>query len=71
MTDPEKPHKAIITVKAEVHDLLDTGECSGRVAFEIKEFFLQIDGMNLNDTVKRLNETLGELKATCREQTTS
>lgn len=68
MTDAGSPHKAIIFVSAEVHDLLPTGECSGRIAFEIKRFPMMIDGMNKGDTIKRLNETLEGLKATCRSQ---
>ena len=61
-------HRAIIWVKAEVHDLLKTGECSGRVKYEIKQFPMTIDGMNENDCIKRLNETVEELKTKCRNQ---
>ncbi len=61
-------HTAIIFIKAEVQDQLDTGECSGRVKYEIKQFPLKIEGMDFNDAVKRLNETLAGLKETCRNQ---
>lgn len=61
-------HKAIIFIDAEIQDCLKTGECSGRVVFKIDRFPLTIDGSDLNDATKRLNETLAELKQTCLNQ---
>lgn len=64
----EERHQAIIWVEAEVHDLLQTGECSGRCQFAIKKFPLMITGINKDDAIKRLNETLEGLKEACLKQ---
>lgn len=45
-----------------------TGEFSGRKTFEIKRFPMTITGMDENDTIKRVNETIAELKVKCQAQ---
>lgn len=67
MTKEDKPHKAIINVQIEVHDILDTGECSGRIVdlsqYDIQPFFLlSVDGENLNDCLQNLKTRLDCLK---------
>ncbi len=63
--NPDVPHAALVLVSAEVHELRPTGELSGRPVYEIAEFPLRVDGLNRADCIKRLNETLEELKRKC------
>lgn len=67
MIKEDKPHKAIINIQIEVHDILDTGECSGRIVdleqYNIQPYFLlSIDGENLNDCLKNLKTRLNSLR---------
>lgn len=63
------PHKAIVIVRAEVHEILPDGQCSGRPSYKVQDFILgSIDGCNLEETVSRLEGFIKELKATCQNQ---
>jgi hypothetical protein len=67
--ETHKPHTAVISVQLEVHSLLDTGECSGRVvnrevldSYDIKDAFLAtVNGITLDDCLKKLKVKLEEL----------
>lgn len=69
MSETHKPHMAVITVKLEVHSLLDTGECSGRVVnkkvleqYGIKDTFLtSVNGYTMDDCLKKLKTKLEKL----------
>lgn len=66
-TAPGVPHKAIIWVMAEVHDVNEFGECTGRIAHEIKQHVIAtIDAPTRDEAIKRLNESLSGLKITCQ-----
>lgn len=68
--ETHKPHQAVISIQLEVHSLLDTGECSGRVVhrnvlaeYGIQDAFLStITGVTLDDCLQKLATKLGELK---------
>ena len=68
--ETHKPHTAVISVQLEVHSLLDTGECSGRVVnkevlatYEIHPAFLTtVSGITLDDCLEKLAKKLEELK---------
>lgn len=60
------PHKAVIFVRAEVHEVLPTGECSGRPVYKIVEFPLALDGADKNICIRKLNELLAQWKETCK-----
>jgi hypothetical protein len=68
MTDVDRPHTAVMNVMIEVHDLLDTGECSGKVvpAEILKQnginsnIILSVSGINMEDCFKKLKKKLKE-----------
>jgi hypothetical protein len=60
------PHRAVIFIQAEVHELLPSGECSGRKIFDIKQFPIYLDGMDRNIAIRKLNELLAEVKEKCK-----
>lgn len=66
VTNERAPHRAIIWIRAEVHELLPSGECTGRPASEIKQFALSLDGLDLSQATVRLNTLLEEVKTKCR-----
>lgn len=69
MSTTHKPHTAVISVQLEVHQLLETGECSGRVVsidilsdYGIESAFLtSISGYTLDDCLKKLKNKLDKL----------
>lgn len=65
----ESPHRNIIWVMAETHQLLKTGECSGRKVYELKRFPLVIDGSSKDDAIQKLNQFVQELKQKCQKST--
>jgi hypothetical protein len=60
------PHKAVVLIKIEVHDILPTGECSGNpVSSEIlKEYnllpnmLLSVDGIDMDDCLRNLKNKI-------------
>lgn len=64
-----KPHTAVISVQLEVHSLLETGECSGRVVskdvlneYNINGAFLTtISGSTREDCLKKLQTKMEAL----------
>lgn len=70
MSETDKPHTAVLSVELEVHSLLDTGECSGRIVNEqkLKEhgitpaFLINVSGYTLEDCLEKLQTKLEELK---------
>ena len=65
-----KPHTAVLSVQLEVHSLLDTGECSGKIVSQdvlqqhgIKDAFLAIvSGYNRDDCLRKLKAKLEALQ---------
>lgn len=66
--NPEAPHRSVIWVRASTHELLKTGECSGMSSYEIGLFPLYVDGMNLDEAVRKLNDLLAEVKESCKKK---
>lgn len=70
MSDARKQHKAVILMTVEVHEVLDSGECSGKPvsAAELKKYGIvgksvqQITGQNKDDCLKKLKRTIDEFK---------
>lgn len=60
------PHRAVIFIQAEVHELRPNGECTGMPVYTIKQFPVYLDGLDKNIAVRKLNELLEGLKAQCR-----
>ena len=68
MTNSVAPHKAILYVNIEVHEVLPTGECSGNIVSSNilkdkglkKNIVLSVDGFDRFDCLKRLKEKLEE-----------
>lgn len=59
------PHKAVLFLRAEIHPLLPSGECSGTPCVEVETFILAISGGSRNEAERKLNEALEALKKTC------
>ncbi len=64
-SDETRPHKAVLWVCAEVHEVTPQGECSGRQVYKIDRFPLAIDGADKAITIRKLNEVLEALKKSC------
>lgn len=60
------PHRAVIHIQAEVHELLPTGECSGRPTVKIARFPIYLDGADRFIAERKLNELLEEVKTQCK-----
>lgn len=66
MTDARAPHKAILSIQIEIHEVLNTGECSGNTVSKkdlenkgVKEnILLSVDGFDRSDCIKKLKEKL-------------
>jgi len=61
----DSPHRAIIWVEAEVHELTPHGECSGMPKTRVARFPLYVDGLDRFICTRKLNETLEHLKGLC------
>ena len=65
MPNPTAPHVVLLSVKAEVRELLPTGEVSGNVAhkhMDGKYEIFRIDAQDRDIAIRKLNELLGELR---------
>lgn len=64
--NPTAPHAIILIVKAQVHQLLETGELSGNVAHRHKngehEVF-RLDAQDRDTAIRTLNEFITELRS--------
>lgn len=58
----DKPHRAVIMLSAEVHELTPHGDCSGMAVYRIAPFPIFLDGADQAAAVRRLNELFEELK---------
>jgi hypothetical protein len=59
-----RPHRAIISINFEVHELLDNGACSGNAVHRDKKV-LFFDGEDKFICIRNLNELLQELAKKC------
>jgi hypothetical protein len=64
--DDTVPHRAVIWLQAEVHELLSTGECAGTPITTIKRFPVFLDGQDRFMAERKLNDLLAEIKQKCR-----
>ena len=70
MADVTKPHRALLTIKIEVHDVLPTGEFSGQpVDLKTQSEYgvkgvsrIQIEGYDLDNCLRKVKEALERLK---------
>ncbi len=66
----DQPHKAILLIKLEVHNILPTGECSGRpvTVAELKQYNLRpaftktVNGFDRHECLRKLSEILNQLE---------
>lgn len=67
----KSPHKAILLVRLEVHDIIaKTGECSGNPVTneKLKEYGLRpsetltVDGQDMDDCLRKVRETIDRLR---------
>lgn len=63
----EAPHKALIWIRAEVHEVMKTGECTGRPVMNVEQFPVYIDGTNRDMAIRILNDLLAEFKQRCKQ----
>ncbi len=68
-SNDDAPHKAIIWITAEVHELLPTGECSGLPTYKVVQFPLSINGDNKAVAVRRLEDFLKKANELCLIET--
>ena len=68
-SNPEAPHRAVIWVHAEVHEMLPTGECAPGSSHVVSYTPIKfIDGECRDVAIAKLEEFLKELKAQCSKQ---
>lgn len=68
MTDAKAPHKAVVLLVVEVHEVLPNGECSAKLVdsdelakFSLKEKrVIQISGFDRTDCLKKLKGKIDE-----------
>lgn len=60
------PHRAVLFIRAEVHEVTPRGDCSGRPVVRIQEFPLAVEGKDRHICERRLNEILEEFKKRCQ-----
>lgn len=65
--NPQAPHRALITILAEVHELTPIGQCRGIIVHKDRKL-LQLDGQDKELTIKRLSEMLQELQNKCQSR---
>jgi hypothetical protein len=69
-TNPKAPHKAILAIRLEVHNLLPTGECSGHPLtnqeldeYNLKpKFTLTINGFDKHECLRKLSELISQFE---------
>lgn len=64
--NPNAPHRTIINITTETHELLPTGECRG-VVIQKKKQILFLDGEDRFIALNRVNELLQEITNKCRK----
>ena len=64
---PDAPHQAVIYIQAEVHEVLPTGELSGRPVVKINRFPITFHASDKNLAERKLNEFLEEIKTKCQQ----
>lgn len=70
MTDAKAPHKAVILLNIEIHEVLPTGECSGKVLTDkeliengLKKFMtVSMNGFDKFECVKKLKQLLSQFE---------
>ncbi len=60
------PHRAVVWVEAEVHEVTQYGEMSGSPKDRIARFPLEVTAPDRPACVRRLNELLARLKDLCK-----
>lgn len=70
MTDAKAPHKAVILLNVEIHEVLSTGECSGKVLSDKelvemglkKHMTVSVNGFDKFECVKKLRELISQFE---------
>jgi hypothetical protein len=62
---PDAPHRTMINITTETHELLPSGECRGIVIQKQKKL-LFLDGENRFIALNRINELLQEITNKCQ-----
>jgi hypothetical protein len=63
--NPNNPHRAIIALRIEVHELLPNGHSSGRPVYKDIGTLI-LDGQDKSITINRLQEIIQELRLKCQ-----
>jgi hypothetical protein len=65
LSNPNSPHRAVIIIQAEVHEVMPGGHCRGVPVHKDRKV-LALDGQDRYITIRRLNELLQELSQKCQ-----
>jgi hypothetical protein len=65
INNPTAPHKALITILIEVHEVLPSGECRGMQVHKDRKQLI-LTGQDRYITIRRLNELLQEIQSKCQ-----
>ena len=60
--NPNSPHRCVVFIQGEVHELLKTGECAGRPVHKIESFPIYFDGNDKFLAIQKANEFLAVVK---------
>lgn len=64
--NPNAPHKAVIWIQAEVHEVTQHGEMSGNPAHEVTRFPVALGGPNKSVCINKLTNLIEEIREKCR-----
>jgi hypothetical protein len=65
LTNPNSPHRTMIVVLAETHELMPGGECRGIPVHKDRKVYA-LDGQDQHIAIRRLNELLQEIQKICQ-----
>lgn len=60
--NPSKPHRAVIFLSAEVHEITANNECCGSPTYKVESFPVFLDGADRGIAIRQLNELLAGMK---------
>lgn len=69
LTNPTAPHRTIITIMTETHELMPNGECRGVPVHKARKVYL-LDGQDKYITIRQTNELLDEVGSKCHTKKT-
>lgn len=65
--NPDAPHRAVIWLHMEVHEVNKLGECGGNPV-KTEKLVLCLDGENREACLNKISEAVEELRSKCKQK---